>query len=129
MKAFKRIPQVVAAHSELRVLSGLTTPRRIQDFLDTIPVNHEREGDTCSSPLATLRRGTAHCMEGGLVAALALWMNGEPPLVMNLETARNDVPHLVTLFRAHGYWGGITKTNHAVLRYLVPIFRYMLVLG
>lgn len=123
MNAFKRIPQAVAAHPELRVLSTLTSPRRIQDFLDTIPINHEREGDTCSSPLATLRRGTAHCMEGGLLAALALWMNGAPPLVMNLETARNDLPHLVTLFRAHGYWGGITKTNHAVLRYREPIFR------
>lgn len=123
MQAMKRVPQSVAAHSELRVLSTLTTPRRVQDFLDTIPINHERRGETCSSPLVTLRRGSAHCMEGGLVAALALWMNGHPPLVMDLQTSRNDIPHLVTLFRLRGYWGGITKTNHAVLRYREPIFR------
>lgn len=123
MQAMKRVPRSVASHSELRVLSTLTTPRRIQDFLDTIPINRERRGETCSSPLVTLRRGSAHCMEGGLVAALALWMNGHPPLVMDLQTSRNDIPHLVTLFRIRGYWGGITKTNHAVLRYREPIFR------
>lgn len=119
----KRPPQSIAAHAELRVLSRLTTPRSIQSFLDTIPINHERRGETCSSPLVTLRRGTAHCMEGALVAALALWMNGEPPLLMDLKTTRDDVDHLVTLFRAHGYWGAIAKTNHAVLRYREPIFR------
>ncbi len=119
----KRPPQAVAAHPEFRVLAGLSTPRRIQDFLDTLRINHERGGETCSSPLVTLRRGTAHCMEGALVAALALWMSGYPPLVMDLRTNRNDYDHLVALFRVHGCWGGITKTNHAVLRYREPIFR------
>jgi len=111
------------AHPELRVLSTLRTPRKVQDFLDTLPINHERRGETCSSPLMTLRRGTAHCMEGALIAALALWMNGHPPLVMDLRTNRHDLDHLVALFRVHGHWGGITKTNHAVLRYREPIFR------
>lgn len=108
---------------EFRVLRGLRTPRRIQDFLDTIPINHERDAGTCSSPLTALRRNSAHCMEGALIAALALWMHGQPPLVMDLKTARCDVDHLVTLFRVNGRWGGITKTNHAVLRYREPIFR------
>lgn len=119
----KRPPQSIAAHAELRVLSKLTTPRSIQSFLDTIPINFERRGETCSSPLVTLRRGTAHCMEGALLAALALWMNGQPPLLLDLKTCRDDVDHLVTLFKVRGYWGGIAKTNHAVLRYREPIFR------
>jgi hypothetical protein len=29
----------------------------------------------------------------------------------------------VALFRKDGYWGGITKTNHAVLRYREPVYR------
>lgn len=62
-------------------------------------------------------------MEGALVAALALWMHGEPPMIMDLKTIRGDVDHLVTLFRMDGYWGAITKTNHAVLRYREPMFR------
>lgn len=62
-------------------------------------------------------------MEGALVAALALWMHGHPPLLLDLKTTRNDVDHLVALFKAGKFWGGITKTNHAVLRYREPIFR------
>jgi hypothetical protein len=116
-------PKAITTHPELRALKGLSTPRRVQDFLDTIPINHERRGETCSSPLVALRRRSAHCMEGSLVAALALWMNGHAPLVMDLKTTDDDVDHLVTVFRVGGYWGGITKTNHAVLRYREPIFR------
>ena len=105
------------------MLRALRTPRRIQDFLDTIPINHERAGQTCSSPLIALRRGSMHCMEGALTAALALWMQGQSPLILDLKTTRDDIDHLVALFRVDGFWGGITKTNHAVLRYREPIFR------
>jgi hypothetical protein len=119
----KRLPRSVTTHPELRVLRKLNTPRKVQNFLDTLKINHERTGETCSSPLVTLRRGSAHCMEGALVAALALWMNGQPPLLLDLETSPDDVAHVVALFRVRGRWGGIAKTNHAVLRYREPIFR------
>jgi hypothetical protein len=112
-----------ADHPEFKTLRGLKSPRKIQDFINNIRTNHERNGDTCTSPLVTLRRNRAHCMEGALVAALALWMNGEPPLILDLRTTSDDVDHLVTLFRRDGYWGGITKTTHAVLRYREPIYR------
>jgi hypothetical protein len=110
-------------HKEFAPLKKLTTPSRIQDFLDKIPINKEPDGDTCTSPLITLRRNVAHCMEGALVAALALWMHGEKPLILDLKSASGDVDHLVALFRKDGYWGGITKTNHAVLRYREPVYR------
>ncbi|MEO7085841.1 MAG: hypothetical protein ABI442_23000 [Gemmatimonadaceae bacterium] len=112
-----------AAAPEFRVLKRLTSPRKIQDFLETIPINFERRGETCTSPLVTLRRNKAHCMEGALVAALALWMRGHPPLILDLKTSDDDVDHLVTVFQVGGFWGGITKTNHAVLRYREPIYR------
>ena len=109
--------------SEFRPLRSLDTPRKVQDFLDRLPINKERAGETCTSPLVTLRRNRAHCMEGALVAALALWMHGHKPLILDLQTCRTDVDHLVALFRKDGYWGGIAKTNHAVLRYREPIYR------
>ena len=108
---------------EFRVLRPLDTPRAVQDFINTIGINHERNGDTCTSPLVTLRRNRAHCMEGALVAALALWMHGQPPLILDLRTTHDDFDHLVTLFRRGRHWGGITKTTHAVLRYREPIYR------
>lgn len=110
-------------HPELRPLRKLRTPRRIQDFLNELKTNHERKGETCSSPVVTLRRGTAHCLEGALIAALAFWMNDEPPLLLDLRTTRDDFDHIVTLFTRDGHWGGITKTSHAVLRYREPIYR------
>jgi hypothetical protein len=113
----------VLRHPELAPLRRLDTPRRIQDFLNTLRTNHERSGETCSSPLVTLRRGSAHCMEGALVAALALWLHGAPPLILDLRTSSDDVDHLVALFRRGRHWGGITKTSHAVLRYREPIYR------
>ena len=113
----------LAAFPEFRVLGELNTPRKVQDYLDTIPINKETVAETCTSPLITLRRNTAHCMEGALLAALALAMHGHRPLILDLKTARHDVDHLVALFRVDGYWGGITKTNHAVLRYREPVYR------
>ena len=119
----KRIPTQLKSHPEFRHLRALKSPRKVQDFLDTLPINHERKVETCSSPLVALRRGTAHCLEGGMLAALALWMQGHPPLLMDLKTTRGDIDHIVALFKLDGFWGGITKTNHAVLRYREPIYR------
>lgn len=62
-------------------------------------------------------------MEGALIAALALWLNGGAPLILDLKTSDDDVDHLVALFKRGRHWGGITKTNHAVLRYREPIYR------
>lgn len=111
------------AQPEFKPLRRLDSPRKIQDFINGIRTNNERNGETCTSPLVTLRRKRAHCMEGALVAALALWMQGEPPLILDLRTTNDDVDHLVTLYKRNGYWGGITKTSHAVLRYREPIYR------
>lgn len=116
-------PPEIARLPELRSLRARSTARGVQDFLDQIPINYERRGDTCSSVLTTLRRNSAHCMEGALVAALALWLNGQPPLLMDLKTTPDDVDHVVALYRRGRYWGAITKTNHAVLRYREPIYR------
>ena len=88
--------------TEFRPLRSLDTPRKVQDFLDRLPINKERAGETCTSPLVTLRRNRAHCMEGALVAALALWMHGHKPLILDLQTCCTDVDHLVALFRKGG---------------------------
>lgn len=117
---------VVAAHpEEFGVFRRLTTPEKIQDFLDGLNINFEPDGDTSRSPLMTLRRGEAHCMEGALLAAAALWYCGEPPLLMDLKVqkGKGDHDHVVAAFRRGGLWGAISKTNHAVLRWRDPVYR------
>jgi hypothetical protein len=57
-----------------------------------------------------------------MLAALCLRLHGERPLVMDLRASRKDYDHVVALFRRHGKWGCLSKTNHAVLRYREPVY-------
>lgn len=107
----------------LKILSQLNTPQKIQDFLDALPQNHEKNGVTCMSPARVLREKKAHCIEGAMLAAVALWLRGEKPLIMSLKVSHGDDDHIVALYKMNGYWGAISKTNHAVLRYRDPIYR------
>ena len=104
-------------------LRKLSTPRKIQDFLDTIPMNHEKNGETYKSPRLVLLDRKAHCMEGALLAAAALWLQGEKPLLMDFRTDHRDEDHVVALYRVNGLWGAISKTNHAILRFRDPVYR------
>jgi len=112
------LPRPLAAR-----LAALRTPARIQDFVNAMPWNHEADGPTARSVVETLRARKAHCVEAALVAACGLWMAGEPPLLMDLGSARGDVDHVVALFRRDGCWGAISKSNSPFLRYRDPIHR------
>lgn len=109
--------------SELRALRLLDSPCKIQDFLNRIPMNFERRGETCRSPRRVLRERTAHCMEGAMLAAAALRLAGYRPLVMDLKAHMDDLDHVVAVFREGAHWGAISKTNHGVLRYREPVYR------
>lgn len=109
--------------NELARLKKLTSPEKIQDFLDELAFNFEKGGETCSPPLVSIARGSAHCLEGALIAVTALSLMGERPLLMNLKTSRGDDDHAVALFKRDGLWGALSKTNHAVLRYRDPVYK------
>ncbi len=111
------------SREELAVLKKLDTPEKIQDFLDAFPSNLSQYSDSCSSPRMALRKGRAHCIEGAFIAATALWLHGERPLLLDLKAEKPDVDHVVALFKKNGYWGAISKSNHPVLRYRDPIYR------
>lgn len=109
--------------AECAVLARLDTPERIQEFLYAIPTNHEPDGETVLSVREVLRQRRAHCIEGAFVAACALWLHGEPPLVMHLDCDTSDHPHVIALFRRGRCWGAISKTNGVRLRYRDPVYR------
>ena len=108
--------------AEFAILRRLNSPEKIQDYLTAIPSNHEVGGETILPVREVLRQRRAHCIEGAMVAACALWIHGEPPLVMDL-TAVEDFDHVITLFRRDRHWGAISKTNGIFLRYRDPIYR------
>ncbi len=105
--------------ADVRVLRLLKTPARIQRFIDELQYQY---ADTAWSPQRVLRERKGHCLEGALLAAAALRVNGHPPLVMDLEAVHDD-DHVVALYREHGFWGGIAKSNFAGLRFRAPIYR------
>ena len=108
---------------EIKILKGLNTPGKIQDFLNRIPINFEEKGDTCMSPRMVLKNRKAHCIEGAMLAAAALRVNGEKPLVVDMTATKKDFDHVICVFKKDGKWGAIGKTNHAVLRYREPIYK------
>jgi hypothetical protein len=69
-----------------------------------------------------LRDRIAHCMEGALIGAAALRVNGYPPLLLDLEAVR-DVDHVLAIFQQRGRWGAIAKSNYAGLRFREPVYR------
>lgn len=107
---------------EFAKLRRLDTPQKIQAFLNAVPINHELDGETILSVREVLRQRRAHCIEGALLAACALWIHGERPLVMHLDCDPCDYPHVLALFRRSGSWGALSKTNGAQLRYRDPIY-------
>ena len=82
----------------------LSTPPKIQDYLNTLPPR-------------------VRCLEGALIAASAMWALGQRPLIMDLRANPYDYDHVVALFRQHGHWGAMSKTKYSVLRYREPIYR------
>src|SRR5438128_8456694 len=100
----------------------LDTPERIQRFLDNIPYNTELDGETFRSPRLVLRDRTANCIEGAVLAAAALRVQGEAPLVMDL-TAVHDEDHVIAVFKRRGLWGAIATSKFTGLRYREPVYR------
>ncbi|MBV9260778.1 MAG: hypothetical protein JO205_05350 [Pseudolabrys sp.] len=109
--------------AERRLLARLDTPKKIQDYLDAIPINFELDGDTHMSPRRMLKERKAHCTEGALFAAACLMLHGERAYLMDLRALAADQDHVIALFRAGQCWGAISKTNHPVLRWRDPIYR------
>lgn len=105
--------------ADVRTLRALKTPARIQKFVDALAYQY---ANTAGSPERVLRERRGHCLEGALLAAAALRVNGHPPLLMDLEGVHDD-DHVVALYREHGLWGGIAKSNFAGLRFRAPVYR------
>ncbi len=109
---------------EKRIFSKLNTPDKIQDYLDSFPFNFEEDGhDTIKAPLNSVRNGRIHCLEGAILGAYLLSLCGHKPLVLHLQSTRNDFDHVVAPFKVNGLWGALSKTNHYTLRYRSPVYK------
>ncbi|MCU0590346.1 MAG: hypothetical protein MUC57_02610 [Desulfobacterales bacterium] len=108
------------ADTERGMISGLTSPARIQAFLDDIAYSTD---DFYRCPLRVLRERTAHCFDGAVFAAAALRRLGHPPLILDLLSNGRDDEHLLALFKIDGHWGAVAKSNFVGLRFREPVYR------
>jgi hypothetical protein len=109
---------------ELVLIEKLNTPAKVQNYLNSLKFNFEEDGkETLHSPIMVMRKKKAHCFEGALLGAYILSRHGYKPLLLHLKTAREDLDHVITLFRERDCWGALSKTNHAVLRYREPVYK------
>ena len=116
------MPDFGLTRGELAALRGMRTPEGVQRFLDEIPYNLELSGETVRSPRRVLGDRTAHCFEGALFAAAAFRVAGRPPLIVDLESVRDD-DHVIAPYRERGLWGAVAISKFAGLRFREPVYR------
>jgi hypothetical protein len=103
------------------VWRNLNHPFEIQAYLDAVPYSPEAIN---RSPLRVMRDRLAHCLDGALFAAGALWRLGYPPaLVQMLPVPGTDDDHIVAIYKRHGCFGAVGKSNFVGLRFREPIYR------
>lgn len=109
-----------------RTFQGFRQPIDVQRYLDSLTYIGE-ERDRC--PLDVMKDGQCHCLDGGLFAALALRKIGDPGLLVDLVPIKDrrgrklDDDHVLAVFRRHGRWGAVAKSNFPWLRYREPVYR------
>ena len=113
------MPDFGLTPAEAARLRRLTPPWRIQRFLDDL--DYDFRGEGCRSPRRVLRERKVQCMDGALFAAAALRVQGERPLILDLEAVWDD-DHVLALYRRKGRWGAIARSNYSGLRFREPLF-------
>src|SRR4051812_26943249 len=121
-RRFARESDLGLTPREFALLRRLDTPQKIQAYLLGLKQNFEHDGESCRTVREVIKTGRAHCIEGAMLAAAALWVHGEPPLLLDMRAER-DYDHVIAVFRRHGHWGAISKTNGIGLRGRDAVYR------
>ena len=110
--------------AERRLIRRLTTPSRVQAFLNALPYNTEPPPDpaTLRTFRGVVRTGTAHCLEAALFAAVVMEQHGLPPLVMSLESI-DGLDHVIFVYQSRGKWGSVARSRDPGLHGRKPVFK------
>jgi hypothetical protein len=108
--------------AHLGVLKRLSTPQKVQDFLDYELHFNDDPGSACLSPLGVLKARRAHCIEGAMLSAAAFLFHGRQPLLLDLRADSTDDDHVIAPFREKRLWGAVAQSSFCGLRYREPIY-------
>jgi hypothetical protein len=108
--------------AERALIARLNTPSKVQRWLNALPYNTEKGGETQHSFRLVVRLKKAHCMEAALFAAVVLEQHGYPPLLMSLES-KDWLDHVIFVYRHTTGWGSVARSRDPGLHGRKPRFR------
>jgi len=114
-------PELPFTSRERRLIARLRTPDAVQRWLNALPYNTERGGETLRSFRGVVRTGTAHCLEAALAAAVILEQHRYPPLVLSFESI-DLLDHVIVVYRGRRGWGSVARSRDPGLHGRKPVF-------
>jgi hypothetical protein len=114
-------PELPLTPAERRVITRLRTPEAVQRWLNELPYNDERDGETLRTLRGVVRHGTAHCLEAALAAATILEQHRYPPLVLSFESI-DLLDHVIFVYRTATGWGSVARSRDPGLHGRRPQF-------
>jgi hypothetical protein len=114
-------PRTAFSAAERAVVRRLRTPSAVQRWLNALPYNTERGGETLRTFRGVVARGTAHCLEAALTAAVILEQHGYPPLLLSFES-QDRLDHVIFIYRGPDGWGSIARSRDPGLHGRRPVF-------
>jgi hypothetical protein len=105
-----------------RLIARLRTPEQVQRWLNALPYNWERGGETLRTLTGVIQHRSAHCLEAALCAATILEHHGYPPLLLDIESV-DKLDHVLFLFRRRGHFGTVARSRDPGLHGRKPVFR------
>lgn len=104
---------------QARLFKTLTTPQRIQGYLDSV---RYCDDDNYHCPLSVITKHVGCCFEGALFAAVVFRRLGRPSLIVEM-TSENDDYHILAVYKQEGCWGAVAKSIFPGLRSRQPVYR------
>jgi len=106
---------------ERRLIARLRTPQQVQAYLNRLPYNYEKRGETLRSFRGVVQHGSAHCLEATLFAAVVLEQHGYPTTVLSFESI-DALDHVIFVYKEKGRWGSIARSRDPGLHGRLPVF-------
>ena len=114
-------PRLGFTPRERRLIDRLRTPLAVQHWLNALPYNNEKGGETLRTFRGVVRTGTAHCLEAALSAAVILEQHRYPPLVLSFESI-DLLDHVIFVYRTATGWGSVARSRDPGLHGRRPVF-------
>jgi hypothetical protein len=115
-------PDLAFTPAERRIVARLRTPDAVQRWLNDLPYNVEKGGETLRSFRGVVRTGMSHCLEAALSAAVILEQHRYPPLVLSFESL-DLLDHVIFVYRGPHGWGSVARSRDPGLHGRKPVFK------